>query len=253
MKIGICKLCKNQKELRISHVVPRSVFKRALKGFNFGLILDHKYNNNKVVNTQDQWATYLLCAECEHQLNIRYEKYSLGALRGGMRGVKHQEKSDYLQIVNIDQKRLILYVISILWRALESDHRVFKELNDLEISEQIKEHLRLSIYNNILPRTQFFSVRISKLATTIDEFKDLSLSFITNFSFKADTRGFVRSLIIMDGHSFEIFFHTTPNSRLTGLGILKTNKKILKIPRIEAFSIPELNQSLMRMLGTGKK
>lgn len=251
MKIGICKLCRNEKELRKSHVIPRSVFKRALKEFTYARMLDHK--NNKVVNTQDQWATYLLCADCEHQLNISFEKYSLGALRGEIRGVKHQEKKDYLQIVNIDQKRLILYMISILWRALESDHRVFKGINDLEISEQIKENLRLSIYKNRLPRAQLISVRISKLVTTIDEFKDLSLSFITNFTFNADPRGFVRSLIIMDGYSFEIFFHTSLSSQLPRLGVLKASKRILKIPRIEAFSIPELTQSLTKMIEAGKK
>lgn len=250
MKIGICKLCKNESELRISHVIPRSVFKRALKGATYGVMLDRQYN--KVVNTQDQWATYLLCANCEHKLNTRYENYSLSALRSEIKGVKHQEKSDYRQIVNIDQRRLILFVVSILWRALESDHRVFKKLNDVEISEQIKEDLRFSVYNNVLPRGQFLSVRISKLVTTIDEFKDLDLSFITNFSFKVDTRGFVIALIIMDGHSFEIFLHTSPESLLTGLGILKASKRILKIPRIDAFSIPELNQSLMRILEAGK-
>lgn len=251
MKIGICKLCKNEKQLRNSHVVPRSVFKRALKGFNHGVVLDLKYN--KVVNTQDQWATYLLCADCEHKLNIRYEEYSLAALRDEVRGVRHQEKQGYLQIVNINQHRLILFVLSILWRALESDHKVFKKINDLGVSEEVKEHYRSIIYNNILPRPQVFTVRISKLVTVIDEFKDLELNFITNFGFDADTSGFVRSLIIMDGYCFEIFLHTSPSSRLEGLGILKSQKKILKIPRIEAFSIPELKQSLGKMIEAEKK
>lgn len=250
MKIGICKLCNNEKELRKSHVIPRSVFKRALKGFIYGRMLDQK--SNKVVNVQDQWATYLLCAECESKLNTRYEYYSLGVLRGESIQTKHQEKNDYCQIVDVDQKRLILFVVSILWRALESNHEVFKNLTDLGMAKPIKEILKLCVYDNVLPRPQFFTVKISKLVTTIDEYKDLDLSFISNWSFSVDERGFVKSLLIMDGHSFEIFFHTALESRLTGLGILKANKRILKLPRIEAFSIPELDQSLMRMLEAGK-
>lgn len=90
MKIDICKLCEKEKELRNSHVIPRAVFKRALEGHNFGRMLNHKHN--KVINTQDQWATYLLCAECEHKLNVNYEKYALEVLRDNCKSVKHQKK-----------------------------------------------------------------------------------------------------------------------------------------------------------------
>lgn len=251
MSFGVCRLCKKESELRKSHVIPRSVFKRALKGFTYGLILDQQYN--KVVNYQDQWAGYLLCGECESNLSTRYEEYSLGVLRGEQKRVKHQNKSEYLQIVDVDQKKLILFIISILWRAIESDHEVFKNLTDLNEAELIKENLRLCICENILPEQNLFTVRVSKLVTNIEQLKNLELKFITNWSFSADKRGFLRGLLIIDGYCFEVFFPIYSTNRLFGIGVLKENKRILKIPRIEAFSIPELNSSILKILERGRK
>lgn len=246
MMLGICKLCNEEKELRKSHVIPRAVFKRALKGFNYGRILDHKYN--KVINTQDQWATYLLCAGCEHELNVNYEKYALDVLRNNHKGVKHQEKEDFLQIVNVDQNRLILYLISILWRAIESRHEIFNNLDSLNIALSIRELFRVCIKEKTIPSIQFFSIRISKLVTTVKDLQNIELNFISNFVCKADIESRVRFLIIFEGYCFEIFLHTNANDRLKGLGLLRRNKRILKLPRVEAFSIPELNKNLVRMI-----
>lgn len=246
MIIGICKLCENQKELKKSHIIPRAVFKRALKGYTYGIMLDNEYN--KIIKVQDQWAKYMLCAECEHLLNVNYEQYSLDVLRNNLKEIKFLEKGQYLQIENIDQTRMVLFVISILWRAIESDHKIFNQLKILNIELIIRKLLQNCVKHKVLPNLQFFSVRISKLVTTIDDLKDLKLDFITNLTFKpvvAQKR--IRFLIIFEGYCFEIFFHSDPKDRLTGLGVLNKKKKILKLPYIDAFTIPELHKSILNM------
>jgi hypothetical protein len=250
MNLGVCRLCRNEKELKKSHVIPRAVFKKALKGFTYACVLDKEYN--KIVKMQDQWATHLLCADCEEHLNISFEQYALNALRNTQKGVKHQEKSDYLQIVNIDQGRIILYVISILWRAIESNHYIFGNIRDLSIGERIKDFLRQCIELRSVPNINLYSVRISKLVTIIPEFKDMELNFITNITCKAEKENQrVRFLFINEGYSFEVFFHTNPGDNLSTIGVLKKNKRILKLPRIDAFSIPELNHSISSMIEVG--
>lgn len=246
MNLNVCKLCNEDKVLKKSHVIPRSVFRNALKGQPYGKMLDRA--KGIVVNTQDQWAAHMLCGECEQILSARYEKYSLEALRGNSKSTKLQSKNEYIQIVGVDQKRIINFVISILWRAIESDHEKFRYLKALGINNLITAHFKECVYKNSLPKQQNFTVRISKLITTIPEFKNMDLSFITTLSFNVIDGDFIEILFVMEGYCFEIFLHTKPNLRKIGLGILNKNKRILKMPYIEAFSIPELRQSLQEMI-----
>ncbi|UMN10600.1 hypothetical protein [Acinetobacter baumannii] len=90
MKKGICKLCDLEKELKRSHVIGRAVFKKALNGANYALRLDKQHK--KVIKDQDQWATYMLCGDCEHDLNTKYEGYSLDILRNKKKSVKHKKE-----------------------------------------------------------------------------------------------------------------------------------------------------------------
>lgn len=246
MKFDICRLCKKKKDLRKSHVIQRAIFKKVLRNVNYARTLNRKIN--KVVNTQDQWATYLLCAECEHHLNSNYEKYALNVLRNKYHGVKHQEKDNYLQIVNVNQKLIIIYLISIFWRAVESNHEVFNNLKGLKIDSIIRELLRNCILKGETPSNSILGVRVSKLSTLIEGFKNIELNFISNFTCNLDDKKRIKFSIIFEGYYFEIFFYTTPSERVTGLGVLSKNKRILQIPRIETFSIPELRQSISEMI-----
>lgn len=246
MKLSICRLCDEEKTLRKSHVIPRSVFKKALKGFNHGRIIDRKYN--RVINSQDQWATYLLCAECEHHLNRYYEEYSMSVLRNKNKTVSHFEKEQFLQIEHVDQGKLILYVVSILWRALESDHHIFNNLAELNLASSIKELFKNCIKENSLPGNLFFSVRISKLINKMIELEDKEIDFITNFTINAVERKRIRFLAIFDGYCYELFLHSAPNDYLDGFGVLKNRKTILKLPYVEAFSIPELKDCITELM-----
>lgn len=242
MKFSTCKLCKEQKELKKSHVIPRAVFKTVFKNFNYGCVLDREHN--KVINSQDQWSTYLLCADCEHKLNVNYEQYSLNVLRKKDKYSKYQEFQNYVQISNVEQRRLILFIISMLWRALESNHVIFKNLTDLGVSEEIKELLRKCVEGGVLPNTNFFSVKVSKLVNTIEEYRNIDLNFVSNFECKNVDNMRIRFLIMMESFCFEIFLHTNPNDYLIDIGVLRKNKRILKLPLIEAFLMPEFQKSI---------
>lgn len=251
MKIGVCKLCDKAKELKNSHVVGRAVFRKALKGANYGLRFDKKYK--KVVKDQDQWATYMLCGDCEYKLNTRYEEYSLGVLRNKIKSVKHKKRNNYFEIQGAHQTKLILYLLSILWRGVESDHTIFEKLKIFDASPLVKQLLKDCLYNEKLYRSDFFNIRISKLVNPIESLQIDDLDFISDFSCKIDENNRVRFLIIFEGYSFEIFFLTDTSRPVSGLGVLKKNKRILKMPYIDVFSIPEFRKSLIEMLNTVNK
>ncbi|MGR2922394.1 hypothetical protein [Acinetobacter sp. 1125_18A] len=250
MKFGICKLCDEEKELKNSHVIGRAVFRKALKGSKYTLRFDPNFK--KVVKDQDQWASYMLCGECEHKLNSRYETYALDALRNRIKTVKHKEKNEYFEIQGIDQTKLNLYLLSILWRGIESNHEVFEKLNIFNITPMVKKLLKDCINDERIYRSECFNIRISKLVNSIETLKIKEIDFITGFSCNIDEKGRIRFLTIFEGYSFEFFFLTDISQIVTGLGVLKKNKRILKMPYIDVFSIPEFRKSLLKMLDSQK-
>ena len=250
MKFGICKLCDEEKELKNSHVIGRAVFRKALKGYNYALRFDPNFK--KVVKDQDQWATYMLCGECEHKLNSRYETYALNALRNRVKSVKHKQKNNYFEIQGIDQTRLNLYLLSILWRGIESSHEVFEKLNIFKITPVVKKLLKDCINDERIYSSELFSIRISKLFSSIETLKIEEIDFITDFSCNIDEKRRIRFLTIFEGYSFEIFFYTDISQIVSGLGVLKKNNHSLKMPYIDVFSIPEFNKSLLKMLDSQK-
>lgn len=246
MKLGICKLCDLQKELKRSHVIGRAVFRKAFNGYGYALRFDKKYN--KLIKDQDQWATYMLCGDCEHKLNKKYEDYSLNILRNRVNSVKHKKKDNYYEIQGVDQKRLILYLLSIIWRGVESNHKVFSKLKIFDEIPVAKEFLKECVKNERILLTEVYDIRISKLISTIPTIKDDELDFITDIYYDVDDKGRIRFLTIFEGYSFEFFFLTDATLFVTGLGVLKKNKRILKMPYLDVFSIPEFRKSLIDMI-----
>lgn len=250
MEKGICKLCDLEKELKRSHVIGRAVFKKALKGANYALRLDKEHN--KVIKDQDQWATYMLCGDCEHDLNTKYEGYSLDILRNRKKSVKHKKRDNHYEIQGVDQKKLILYLISIMWRGIESNHEVFKKLKIFDESPVAKNFLKGCIKSERVILTECYDVRISKLVSSITSFKNKELDFITDIHCSIDDNKSFRFLTIFEGYCFEFFYHTESSQIVSGLGVLKKNKRILKMPYIDVFSIPEFRKSLLDMLESHK-
>lgn len=237
MKLEICKLCNKSKELQRSHVIGRSVFNNLLKNTegNYGYItlLDEK----KIEKTSDHWALPMLCSTCESLLNSRYENYSIWTLKNKQKGVKHKIKDTYLQIQNANQYRLIMYVVSIFWRAIHSEHRVFKNIN---MPIEIENHLKTCILGKISLQKNLIYIRIFKLINTSGILPNLPLNeFITNI---VQTKGQhkLSFYTIFEGYYFEINFDTTDTYKYSELGILNPRKRVLNIPYKEIFSIKDI-------------
>ncbi|TSK08558.1 MAG: hypothetical protein FPO08_04420 [Geobacter sp.] len=62
---GVCRLCQNQKELRLSHIIPKFVY----SWFKRTSVSSLRMLDNPNKRIQDGAKEYLLCAECEQLLN----------------------------------------------------------------------------------------------------------------------------------------------------------------------------------------
>src|SRR5262245_51549264 len=74
MPIGICKLCLLNRNLRDSHLMPRSLYKKARR--------DGPGNQDPLVITKTsrkpsshQITDYVFCGDCEHRFNVNGENY----------------------------------------------------------------------------------------------------------------------------------------------------------------------------------
>ncbi|HIW22007.1 MAG TPA: hypothetical protein H9887_08335 [Candidatus Dorea intestinavium] len=238
-----CKLCGELKELQYSHVIGKSVFRTISQrsGKHYGLLTDPE--KNKIIRSTDQWASLMLCEGCESLLNSRYENYSLWVLKNKQKGVKHQDTNACLLIKNVNQIRLMLYVISIFWRAAVSEHNVFK---GVVISPELSSYLKRCLLGEENINANLFSVRISKLIDKRDHYsEDLLKGVITNLVSRPISNG-ESYIMFFSGFYFEIFIGGLNVTDRYEFGILKKNKRILRIPYKDIFSIPELLNSFAK-------
>ena len=75
-----CRLCKETKELKDSHVIPKLIYRYMRRhqddthNLNGLLVLDSK--KNKIDVTQRQWKSFLFCSECELVLSKNETKFA---------------------------------------------------------------------------------------------------------------------------------------------------------------------------------
>ena len=138
MPRGTCRLCRKERELKDSHLIPKAYYRlMRMRGAK---------NPNPVVvspgvayQTSRQVMDYLLCDECEGRFNKRGEDWVLwnawrgenrvlildalsaaqpaGAGPNGFRAFKGSE------IAGLDVQKLIYYGTSVFWRAALHDWR----------------------------------------------------------------------------------------------------------------------------------
>ncbi|MDN4146598.1 hypothetical protein QYE80_16520 [Pseudomonas tohonis] len=136
--MGICKLCLKEKDLLLSHIIPRSFIKR-VKGNSPQLVRMVVGENEKPRFDNANWRMPLLCAECEALINIRYEKSQIEYLRDGK--IKYRQPNR-ITFGKFDFDRFYLFWLSILWRASVAEMDEFK---GVDLGEEVNDMLRTLI------------------------------------------------------------------------------------------------------------
>lgn len=106
--MGKCALCGEDKELQLSHIIPKFIGKY-LKNTSIGNIRSHE-NPNRIA--QDIEKHYMLCHDCE-ELFSASERYFANT-------VFYPYKRDKHEIFNYDEK-LFYFLTSLSWRSLYLD------------------------------------------------------------------------------------------------------------------------------------
>jgi hypothetical protein len=117
--IGQCALCGQEKELKLSHIIPKFVF-RFLKKDSYTGKMRNLSNPN--VPLQDGDKKYLLCGECEERFSKNETKFSIQ--------VFFPFKQEEIIEFKYDGNWLAHFITSVNWRTLYLDIPGFENHED---------------------------------------------------------------------------------------------------------------------------
>jgi len=234
-KYGDCAFCEKHKKLERSHVIGNSVFSQILKkSENGNAVRITPSSPKKIKRDNHSWAIEMLCSECETMFNIKFENYAINALRGKITEVKVSEMFNGISFNNLDQYRMILYVLSIYWRGAYS---IDKAYNNLIMNYAMSSYLKECFEGKQELLKKAFSIRISRLydesgSIDSDGIKDLIIN-----PFVEKQPGKVSYSIVFEGFLFEIYLLAQPFKERQKRGYLNPSKNILFVPFKYLFSI----------------
>lgn len=109
MTKGICRLCLKEKELRISHIIPKLFYNQIKKNSITGIL---RSGSNPNVPTQDGEKTHFLCEDCEEKFS-KYETWFSNNIYEKI----SSNKGEYTFCSDYDEFRY--FSLSIGWRVLQ--------------------------------------------------------------------------------------------------------------------------------------
>jgi hypothetical protein len=133
-----CKLCQQEKELQVSHIIPKFVYKWMKESGTGRLRHGRTFN----IPTQDGIKTKLLCKECENELGKREKWFRENIFDGFLK--RNEEEL-------INSSELKYFAVSILWRVLilflydGNKYKSFDELKNAE--EEWRNYLQKNDYS----------------------------------------------------------------------------------------------------------
>lgn len=234
-KLSECKLCKKEKELRVSHIVPRAIF-RSIYRDNSGKGVEVTGDENTPNQpTQRQNTERLLCHSCEQLFSKSYENSGLKYLRGQL-GSK-----DRNGLYGVDLGNIELMIISIFWRASVSSIPAY---SGVSFDEVLNERIREDLLKNYKRKNTNVSVKIHSLKDSLGVFSQDNLEKIhLSISRKSYRSGFCYSLVIL-GYLIEFFVPGLNYEERKKGNVLSRNRNNIYLSCVDIWDVPDLGSML---------
>ncbi len=183
----------------------------------------------------------MLCSTCERFFNEKYENYSVACLREKRNEVEVIKGPDGIKYKNIDAEKIAVFILSIYWRAMHSEHHAFADC----INEPVLENVLKEIINDklkIVP--DLIKVRIRLFRDSTHKFNEISLKQIIIAPFKEVLANGFKSTLAFEGYLVEIYFSNLKLSNLTDKGFLDIGSNEVYIPYVEILTHRQIRESL---------
>lgn len=234
MNIGVCLFCEEEKELKRSHAIGNTIFRKVLKDCEKNAAIRISTTEEKLTLSNDSWASKQLCGDCEQFFNQEFEAYSINALRGKVKSVKIVNLSNGVSYSNLDLNKLAKYFLSIYWRGAHSSHPAYK---NLKIVETLDEHLKL-VFKGETKLIKYINIKISSLydADGFVEPEGIKSVIISPYTQNHPNNIFSFNFIF-EGFLIEIFFGKLGFYQKREKGFIDTTKKIVVLPKKNMFEL----------------
>jgi hypothetical protein len=239
MSFGKCALCHSVTNLRRSHAIPDSFFRKLFSKDSGKAIKFVDDESTKIEYSKDSWWAYQLCKECEELVNQSYEKYSINALKGsGIHFSRHDGGVSFSQCKN---KILVSFFISIIWRAANSKNKAYKKIS---LSPPDNESIRAYLHSKEKITQNTATVKISRLIDNTDGgFTAEHLKGLLISPFIREHEKNKSFCLVLQGFFVEIFIPGIPVKDRYRLGVISPSSNSLFIPYLDVFDIPEISRS----------
>ncbi len=142
---GICQLCKEEKELIKSHIIPKFIHKKIDPNNKVAIIFEDETKN--IVNDLGE-TELLFCKNCDSGIIGGYEEYFNAVwYRKNDAVAKRELKPNVKLSINVDHDKFLLFHLSVLYRISISTRSTFQNIH---LSAQDNEKLRKIILSGII-------------------------------------------------------------------------------------------------------
>lgn len=162
METGICKLCLEHKELQDSHLMPRSLYKKArgsgAKGNQDPVVMTKKGGKQ----SSHQITDYVLCRDCEQRFGNNGEDYVMRLVtkqNGDFPLLEMLSRApptrtgpdwnvhSFADTPNINREKIGYFAISVFWRAsIHTWEQESGEKTHIDLGKKYNEEIRLYLF-----------------------------------------------------------------------------------------------------------
>lgn len=239
----ICRLCQKEGNLKKSHAIPNTVFKKILRaGSGKGVYLPGGCSK-PVHLSSDSWDIPQLCGNCEALLNQCYEDYSMKVLRGIL-GCFNKHAAG-VTFSDIKISKLINFYMAVFWRAANSSHSAYSKVI---IPEPWNRQIGELLLSNTTVPLKLATVKLSRLIdyTKTDGFTQITLRsmIMSPFLRKVGSRRY-SFCFVFEGFFVEIFMPGLKISDRKKPGVLNNSLEVIMIPFLNIFDVPEIKEAFI--------
>jgi hypothetical protein len=205
-----CALCKQEKVLQNSHVIPEFMYKHLYDDKHRFHVLSSKGPKHKR-QEQKGFREKLLCKDCEKQLS-EYERYVSLVFSGEVK-VTSERNSNLVKISGLDYQNFKMFGLSVLWRAGVSKLQFFENVT-LRLHE---EKIRKQILTNNPGKPDEYGFFLAPLVDNDHDIKDLMVQPTRSrlgghYCYRFVFGGIVWVFIVSSHQAPDVFRHAFVNS-----------------------------------------
>jgi hypothetical protein len=179
---GTCQLCLQERELRSSHLIPKSSY-RLLRNEGFSNPNPFIHGVEHSVQTSKQAQQYLLCSDCEQLFSKRGEAWVMSHCWRSVGDFPIQQilfrstpiiANDELKIYagsaipELDMDKLVYFGASVFWRAAVCEWSFASQHVHITLDRYAEELRRYLLDEATFPRDVVLHIGISALSGTLD-------------------------------------------------------------------------------------